>query len=137
MTELVGNDYGTTIKWTGCAIGSDGCIYAFPSFASDCTILKIDPTNDSTTLVHTDFGRKWWGCISGHDGCIYGVKYCGHQILKFDPSIQEVIVAVGEDDLEDLYYDDTVAVGPDGILYFFPDGGEKIIQFDPVNKTTS
>ena len=34
--------------------------------------------------------QKWYGGILGEDGCIYAMPMCAKQVLKIDPSTQEV-----------------------------------------------
>ena len=54
LTETIGNEYEGNGKWRGIVNGSDNCFYCLPSDAKQ--ILKIDPSNDETTLVGEECG---------------------------------------------------------------------------------
>ena len=49
ITETIGNEYEGDNKWNGIVKGKDNCFYCLPHNATQ--ILKIDPSNDETTLM--------------------------------------------------------------------------------------
>ena len=131
--KLIGEEFGGDTKWIGCAIGKDGCMYSMPLY--DYTqILKINPANDTATLVGSELKTlKWFGCIAGFDGCIYGIPENATRIVKFDPDSQEVSL-VGKK-VKRSYTSATVALN--GIIHFIPNNGGKILVYDPANGSTA
>merc|ERR1711957_9809 len=74
ITERIGNNYEGTEKWKGIVKGSNNCYYCIPYNAEQ--ILKIDPSNDKTTLVGKTHNGDWkWYNGFAHENFIYCIPY--------------------------------------------------------------
>ena len=85
LTETIGSQYRyeKNDKWSGIVKGNDNCFYCLPSDAKQ--LLKINPSNDETTLVgeeHDDYGKWRNGFAHGDD--IYGIPFFANQFLKYN-----------------------------------------------------
>ena len=81
IATTFGNFAGTTTQWVGGILAPNGCIYGIPYTST--SILKIDPTNDTTTTFGNFAGTtKWQSGILAPNGCIYGIPYTSTSILK-------------------------------------------------------
>ena len=75
-------------KWSKGILGDDGYINCIPYNSNK--VLKINPTNNSATLV--DFGLtltdtcKWSDAVKASNGMIYALPYSATDILKINVS---------------------------------------------------
>jgi len=134
ITETIGNEYEGDEKWCGIVKGKDNCLYCLPCDAKQ--LLKIDPSNDETTLVGEEhFGNGKWRNGFAHGDFIYGIPFEANKFLKYNIKT-ETSEFVG-DDFGDRYAKwMSGAVADDGCLYCFPYGHERIVKFNPIDDTT-
>ena len=134
LTETIGNEYEGKWKWSGIVKGSDNCFYCLPFFAKQ--LLKIDPSNDETTLV----GEEYDGYIKfrngfAHGDFIYGIPYRYNKFLKYNVNTKTSEL-VG-DDIGGTYEKwMSGAVADDGCFYCFPFEHTRILKFNPNDDTT-
>ena len=67
--ERIGSEYEGNDKWAGIVKGRDNCFYCLPSDAKQ--ILKIDPSNDETTLVGEEYDDVENGLADLHTGILF------------------------------------------------------------------
>jgi len=80
LTETIGNEYAGNEKWWGIVKGSDNCFYCLPFNAKQ--LLKIDPSNDETTLVGEEYdGYAKWRTGFSHGDFVYGKKEDEYEIV--------------------------------------------------------
>ena len=134
ITETMGSEYERDGKWSGIVKCRDNCFYCLPHDAKQ--ILKIDPSNDETTLVGEEYnGYAKWRNGFVHGDCIYGIPYYAHQFLKYNIKT-ETSELVGDDLAGNNGKWMSGAVGDDGCLYCFPYYHNRILKFDPNDDTT-
>lgn len=83
---LIGDSYPGDFKWHGACTALDGCVYAIPQTAD--RVLRIDPADDSTSLVGPSLGslrNKWYGGLRDSDGTIWGIPTMAGGVLKIVP----------------------------------------------------
>ena len=109
--------------WLSGALAADGCIYFLPATARN--ILKLDPSNDTLSLVGREFdqhlidGVKFRGTIAAKNGYIYGVPDESMHVIRFNPMNQNISY-VGEDFSGEYFLcADGGAIGRDGHVYTF------------------
>jgi len=129
ITERIGSDYKGTEKWKGIVKGSNNCYYCIPYNAEQ--ILKIDPSNDKTTLV----GKKHDGDLKWHNGFahenfIYCIPYFANQFLRFNV-ITEKSELVGGSLGKGNQKWVSGALANDGCFYCFPYMHQRILKFNP------
>ena len=135
ITEIIGSEYEGEFKLGGIVKGRDNCFYCIPYRADQ--ILKIDPSNDETTLVGEEYNyyETWYNGFADED-FIYGITCYANQFLKYNIKT-ETSELVGDDLGDD---DDhkwiSGAVADDGCLYCFPYEHNRILKFDPNDDTT-
>ena len=134
ITETIGNEYKRDDKWSGLVKGRDNCFYCLPFNAGQ--ILKIDPSNDLTTLVGEEYdGCDKWCNGFAHKDFIYGIPCQSNNFLKCNTKTKTSEL-VG-DDIEDAYGKwMSGAVADDGCLYCFPFDHNRILKFNPNDDTT-
>ena len=136
ITERIGNNYEGTEKWKGIVKGSNNCYYCIPYNAEQ--ILKIDPSNDKTTLVGKKHNGDWkWYNGFAHENFIYCIPYFANQFLKFNV-ITEKSELVGGNLGNGGYKQKWVsgALANDGCFYCFPYMHNRILKFNPSSGTT-
>lgn len=86
-TELIGQLPADKYKWHGGAVGSDGCIYGFPSHYD--RVLKIDPRTGFCGLIGEPLevksrgGKyKYGGGVLGDDGFVYCFPSDAERVLQ-------------------------------------------------------
>ena len=86
-TELTGQLPPDKYKWHGGAIGSDKCIYGFPSHYG--RVLKIDPRTgfcapigEHVHVTHRGGRYKYGGGVLGKDGFIYCFPSDAERVLQ-------------------------------------------------------
>jgi len=135
ITETMGSEYEGNNKWSGIVKGSDNCLYCLPCHAKQ--ILKIDPSNDETTLVGKEYDGYYKWCNGfPHGDFIYGIPFNANQFLKYNTKTQTSEL-VG-DDFGDNNNEKWMsgAVGDDGCLYCFPFDHTRILKFNPKDDKT-
>ena len=73
-------------NWLDGTLANDGCIYYFPHVGyggRGGRILKLDPNDDSLSLVGEEVDKWFTTVVLGNDGCIYGRS--GKVVIKFNP----------------------------------------------------
>ena len=90
-TETIDSKYEGNAKWHGIVKGRDNCFYCLPYNAKQ--ILKIDPSNDETTLVGAEYddNYKWCNGFANED-CVCGIPHTANQFLKYNIITATVIV---------------------------------------------
>ena len=73
LTETIGNKYEGYEKWFGIVKGSENCFYYLPNYEKQ--ILKIDPSNDETTLVREKYIGDENGVTDLHTGVLFTAFY--------------------------------------------------------------
>jgi len=63
-------------------IGLDGNIYGFSAYRKG--IMRIDVTNDTVQMIHTDIEPGAYGTKYGADGCLYSVPGDGSKCFRYD-----------------------------------------------------
>ena len=82
-SETICSKYKGDAKWHGIVKGKDDCFYCLPCNAKQ--ILKIDPSNDKTTLVGVEYDDNYKWCNGfAHEDCIYGISLRSNQFLKYN-----------------------------------------------------
>ena len=95
IIETIGNEYEGENKWYGIVIGRDNCLYCLPHHAKQ--LLKIDPSNDETTLVGEEYDGCWNWCNGfAHGDFIYGIPFEADRFLKYNIKT-EISELVGDD----------------------------------------
>ena len=70
-------------KWCGIVKGRDNCLYCLPYCADQ--ILKINPSNDETTLAGVKYnGDEKWRNGFAHGDFVYGIPHDKTQFLKYN-----------------------------------------------------
>lgn len=69
-------------KWSGGVLASNGCIYGMPN--NSVTVLKIDPTDDSTSTFGNLSGDGKWSSGVSSNGYVYGISFNNANVLKID-----------------------------------------------------
>ena len=85
---LVGDSYPGKFKWHGACTALDGAVYAIPQTSE--RVLRIDPADDSTSLVGPSLGsmrNKWYGGLRDSDGTIWGIPTMAGGVLKIVPRV--------------------------------------------------
>jgi hypothetical protein len=120
---------GSTFKWHGGVVATDGCIYGIPANAE--SVLKIDcRTGTVSTFGGPLPGKnKWYGGLLGGDGCIYGIPQCANTVLKINPFTQEVTL-LGNLDSGGWKWHGGV-VGADGNIYGIPSNADSVLKIVP------
>ena len=133
-TETIGNEYEGDLKWAGIIKGSDNCFYCLPHCAKQ--LLKVDPSNDVTTLVGEEYygGSKWCNGFA-HGDFIYGIPLFKNQFLKYNTKT-ETSELVGDDFGNNYGKWCSGAVADDGCFYCFPFSHNRILKFNPNDDTT-
>ena len=134
ITETIGNEYNGIMKWYGIVKGRDDCLYCLPHGVQQ--LLKIDPSNDETTLVgEVYYGSGNWCDGFAHGDFIYGIPYHANKFLKYNlkTGISEL---VGDDLGNGFEKWISGAVADDGCLYCFPYSHNRILKFNPNDDTT-
>ena len=134
ITETIGNEYEGRDKWRGIVKGRDNCLYCLPHDAKQ--LLKIDPSNDETTLVGEEYDGddKWFNGFA-HGDFIYGIPFAQNQFLKYNIRTQTSEL-VGDDLGFNYGKWMSGAVADDGCLYCFPFDHNQILKFNPNDDTT-
>ena len=135
ITETIGNEYEGGRKWYGIVKGSDNCFYCLPYDAS--RVLKIDHSNDETTLVGEEqIGSGKWCNGFAHGDFIYGIPHRETQFLKYNIKTEssELVGDYFEADCHGEWM--SGAVTDDGCLYCFPFAHNRILKFNPNDDTT-
>ncbi|WBL42401.1 hypothetical protein PBT90_20385 [Algoriphagus halophytocola] len=117
-------------KWWGGCLGANGCVYGAPRNSSN--ILKIDPSDDSITLIPcASGGDKWIGCVAAPNGKIY-----------FIPSSRTACMVL--DTADDSIYEFAMASGhaggvlhSNGKIYTCPRMTTTVYEIDPSTDTVS
>ena len=136
MTETIGMDYGKGVdKWSCIIKGSDNCFYCLPNQAEQ--ILKVDPSNNVTTLVgeKISYWTKYQSGFANGD-FVYGIPYDNCKFLKFN--IKTKTSEFFGDDLG--FYGmkwTSGTLADDGCVYCFPFNHNRILKFDPNDDTTT
>jgi DNA-binding beta-propeller fold protein YncE len=126
-TGLVGNS-----KWYGGALADNGFIYAAP--LSSQSVLKIDPVNDTFSLVGSAITKLYKGAVQAPDGNIYCMPATGTAILKIDPT-NDTVSTVGPEN-GDYKQGDTI-LADNGSIYGIPFRAQRPLRFDPVTEVFS
>lgn len=109
----------STPKWSS-GVLSDGIVYSIPWAAVQ--ILRIDPGNDSVTLVGPVFPQPYLygsGVLSGN-GLIYAIPFDADRVLRFDPRAEPyAAVPVGPTLPASVKWREGVLSG-DGSIYALP-----------------
>ncbi|MFN3802191.1 hypothetical protein [Belliella pelovolcani] len=85
-TQYIGDDLGQFgAKYFGMALAINGCLYCTPWNGE--RVLKIDPTNDTTTFIGSIFigNSKWIGMAAHTNGKLYAARNSRASILEIDP----------------------------------------------------
>jgi hypothetical protein len=128
------NDYGNSYLWSDAITAGNGYIYCIPGGATK--ILRIDPSNDSYTVV-ADFGYdnwlKWDGAVLAN-GYIYGIPLNSATVLKFDPST-ETFDRFGDLGTAQNKWRGGALAG-NGKIYCSPNGSENVLVIDTSDDST-
>ena len=136
LTETIGSQYRyeKNDKWSGIVKGNDNCFYCLPSDAKQ--LLKIDPSNDETTLVGEKYnGSGKWCDGFAHGDFIYGIPSNAKKFLSYNIKTQTSEL-VGDDFGGDYTKWTSGAIADDGCLYCFPHQHARILKFNPKDNTT-
>ena len=141
-TGFVGADYSeiSGSRWSGGAVGSDGCLYCAPANAS--RILRWDPSSDgdttaTTTLVGEDLGDEKWkyaGAVASGDGSeIYLIPSRARCLVRYEIATDRCTRIP----IDHLVSEETPGgwrggvLRPDGCVYGIPVKAERMLRYDP------
>lgn len=138
--ELVGPELPGRCKWYGGVVGNDGAMYAIPHNSSH--VLRI--LNADSITLHGDFGsggHKWHGAAKSSNGDVVSVPANADTVLCIRPKHPEPelyqlgdssCVRTGRHRKDSKYKYLGALCGPDGKVYCFPSGSERVLQVDTV-----
>ena len=129
-SEMANQERSEVFKYHGANQSPlDHCIYAIPQSAT--RILKIDPVNDTCSLIGPSFpGRwKWYGGLLGKtDGAIYGIPQNSKHVLRIHP--QDGVTLHGS--LGDGGHKwHGAATSPDGVIVCVPSNADSVLCIQP------
>jgi len=120
-------------KWFGGVLAVNGMIYGVPY--SSTSILKIDPTTDTTTTFGSLAGTlKWAGGVLAPNGCIYCIPYDSVTILKIDP-ITDTATTFGSLDGTSKWRGGVLSAS--GMIYGIPFDSTAVLKIDPTTDTAT
>ena len=96
--------------------------------------MRLNPDNDTLSIVGGDLGGGWWkygGTVVGNDDCVHGIPLLTTRIVKFDPTNPGTTSFIGEDAEENFECDKGVLAG-DGYIYAANYAGQ-VLQIDTNN----
>ena len=120
-------------KWVGGVRAGNGCIYGVPYDST--TVLKIDPSDDSTTTFGSlTGGNKWNGGVLAVNGYIYCIPRDSTTILKIDSS-NDSTSTFGSLAGSDKWSGGVLA--DNGYIYGIPFDSTTVLKIDPSDDSTS
>ena len=141
--ELEVQPHGTIhiFSWTLGVVGPDDCIYFLPSGTLNQSVLRLDPSTDSASLIELPNPRftSLQGAVLGKDNCIYGLPSGGsneaHGVMKFDPMEPEKTCFF---EAYDNQYDFSTngILASDGNIYALNDEGQ-VLKLDTSARSTT
>ena len=129
-------------KFYGGVVGHDSAIYGIPHDSPN--VLRIHPTTGVT--LHGNYpggGHKWHGAARASNGDIVSVPANADSVLVIrpgdpEPELFEIgdasDVVTGRHRNDNKYKYLGATTGPDGLVYCFPSGSERVLQIDPAAK---
>lgn len=146
--RLVGPELPGKYKWYGGLVGkTDQAIYGIPHNSS--SVLRI-VNGDHITLHGDDLGtggHKWHGAAAAANGVIVSVPANADSVLCIHPGASAEdppklvqlgdasVVQTGRHRSDNKYKYLGAMTGPDGKVYCFPSGSERVLQVDTVSMT--
>ena len=124
-------------KWAGGVLAPNGNIYGIPQTST--TILKIDPTTDTSTTFGSLSGTsKWAGGVLAPNGRIYCMPRNSTTILEIDPTTDTATTFGSLSESNKLFGG---VLAPNGRIYGIPQSSivvlaileEKLIDIDICN----
>lgn len=156
--------YDGLCKWKGCALASDGCLYAAPYFST--VVLKIDPQEGDLDYIELEeketceemvtdkvgegacrkppadpgiddpnLDSKWSGIAAGADGLLYCAPCNADTVLVIDPQTHEISHIPGAGAAKFKW--SGIAAAANGRLYCAPSQASTVLVIDPASKTLS
>lgn len=130
VTEI-GDTYNASNKWNGGTLAANGFIYATP--AADNNFLKIDTTNNTTSLISAGTSNasvKWNSAVFIPNGKIYSAPVNTNTVLVLDTSddsVNTINIGTANGAVP------SIAPGPDDNVYCIPRDGTQIVKINTTN----